>query len=328
VLQAIDELVANTGYDEVGLVSLSSSDHSGIEEIISQAMMRHAEDGLAISLPSLRIDSFSVQLAEMIQSRRKTGFTFAPEAGSQRMRDLINKGVTEEDLLRTAKAAFASGWNRIKLYFMLGLPGEEDQDVLEMGRLIREIYRLGREIRGRRIQINVSVSTFVPKPFTPFQWEPLLARADVERRQQLLLAQVRQRGVRISWSDWDQTWLEAILSRGDRRLGAVIQRAWQMGARFDAWSERFQPELWRGALAKEGLDTAGYTTRERTQDEVFPWDIIDVGVSSRFLWRERELAVSGRLSADCRSECHACGILAAFGPDRAGLREGAWACPS
>jgi radical SAM family uncharacterized protein len=327
-LEAIDQLLANTGYDEVGLVSLSSSDHSGIAEMIAQAMARHAEDGLAISLPSLRIDSFSVDLARMIEKTRKTGFTFAPEAGSQRLRDVINKGVTEEDLLTTAEAAFASGWNRIKLYFMLGLPSERDEDILAMADLINRIHRLGRDMRGRRISINVSVSTFVPKPHTPFQWEPLLSREEVERRQALLREHVHARGVRLSTTDWDQTWLEGVLSRGDRRLGPVIYRAWRLGAHFDAWREHFEPALWHEAFEAEGIDWRFYCERERAFDERLPWAHIDTGVSPQFLWRERERAFAGELSPDCRDTCHGCGILEAYAYERAAISGGAWGCPA
>ncbi|MFH1084615.1 MAG: TIGR03960 family B12-binding radical SAM protein, partial [Chloroflexota bacterium] len=328
VLDAIDALVAATGYTEVGLVSLSSSDHSGIAEIVAQAMARHAEDGLAISLPSLRIDSFSVRLAETIQSTRKTGFTFAPEAGSQRLRDVINKGVTEDDLMATAQAAFASGWNRIKLYFMVGLPTETDEDVLEMARLIRAIARLGREVRHRHVDVNVSVSTLVPKPHTPFQWAPLVAREDLERRQALLRDHTRVSGVHLAWSEWDATLLEAVLSRGDRRLGAVIHRAWRMGAQFDAWYEHFQPGIWWQALAEEGLSPAFYALRERPADERLPWDVVDVGVERAFLWGEAERARLGDLSPDCRVTCHGCGIMAAYAGERAAVPERAWGCPA
>jgi len=326
-VQAVGELIAATGYGEVGLVSLSSSDHSGIAEIVSQVIARHGPDGVSVSLPSLRIDSFSVRLAQMIQSTRKTGFTFAPEAGSQRLRDVINKGVSEEDLMRTTRAAFGSGWNRIKLYFMIGLPTETDEDVAEIARLIREIRAQGRAIRGRGVKINVSVSTFVPKPHTPFQWVPLAPRRVIERRQDILRATVRGRGVHLSWSDWDSTWLEAILARGDRRLGPVIYRAWQAGARFDAWREHFRPELWQEALEEEGIETDFFTTRPRGREEMLPWDHIDAGVTREFLWREYQRALVGAVSPDCRTECHACGILRAFAEERRGLDDGAWGCP-
>jgi radical SAM family uncharacterized protein len=328
VLAAIDDLVANTGHSELALVSLSSSDHPGIRDIVAGAMARHEEDGLAISLPSLRIDSFSVELAEMIQSARKTGFTFAPEAGSQRLRDVINKGVNEEDLLRTTAAAFGRGWNRLKLYFMLGLPTETDEDILEMARLIRTIHSQGRQIRGRMVDLSVSVSTFVPKPHTPFQWVPLASREVVEQRQRLLQQNVRARGISLSWSDWDTTWLESLLSRGDRRLGPVIARAWRLGARFESWSDHFRPGLWRDALAQEWVDPDGYVVRERSADEPCPWEIIDVGVTRRYLWHEYQCSLRGDLSPDCRDKCHGCGILTAFAAERRGVAADAWECPS
>lgn len=326
-LQAIDDLLASTGYDEVSLVSLSSSDHSGIVEIVSQAMARHAQPGLAISLPSLRIDSFSVELARLIETRRKTGFTFAPEAGSQRLRDVINKGVTEEEILQTAEAVFSSGWRRIKLYFMLGLPTEEDEDVLEMARLIGTLRALGKRVQRRGIEIAVSASTFVPKPHTPFQWEPLISREALERRQGLLRERVRAREVKLSWSDWESTWLEAALSRGDRRLAAVIYEAWRAGARFDAWSEHFRPDTWRGAFQRVGLDPDLYTVRRRAPDEALPWRVIHTGVSEAFLRREYERALSGELSPDCRLGCHACGVNVALAAQRQGLAASAWGCP-
>jgi radical SAM family uncharacterized protein len=332
VLAAIDALVASTGYDEVGLLSLSSSDHSEIAAIVDQAMATHAEDRLSISLPSLRIDSFSVELAEMIQSTRKTGFTFAPEAGSQRLRDVINKGVTEEDLLETARAAFESGWNRIKLYFMIGLPTETDEDVIEIARLVGVLSNLGKRTRGRIVDLNVSVSTFVPKPHTPFQWAPLASRETIRRRQNLLKEHCRQRGVHLSWSDWDTTWLEALLSRGDRRLASVIRRAWELGARFDAWSDQFRPELWRQALAEEaGIDPDLYTVRAYeapSADQPLPWDVVDVGVSRTFLWREYQRALAGELSPDCRRQCHGCGILTSYRGEHALVSEDAWGCPA
>jgi radical SAM family uncharacterized protein len=327
-LRAIDEALAATGYNEVALVSLSSSDHPGIEEIVARAMAEHAEQGISVSLPSLRIDSFSVRLAEMIQSTRKTGFTFAPEAGSQRLRDVVNKGVCEEDLLRTAEAVFQSGWNRLKLYFMLGLPTETDDDVLEIARLVREIRSVGRAIRGRRVEVSVSVGTFVPKPFTPFQWEPLAERGDIEHRQQLLRGRAQMDGVKLSWPDWDSTWLEAVLSRGDARLGRVIARVWGAGARFEAWSESYRPTLWHEALAQLGVDADWYTRRPRDPAEVLPWDVLDVGVTRTFLLRERDRALRGELSPDCSGECHACGVRGAYAAERQAVDPADWRCPA
>jgi len=327
VLDALREVLSNTGHAEVSFVSLSSSDHSGIEEIVRRALREHADQGLSVSLPSLRIDSFSVRLAEMIQSARKTGFTFAPEAGSQRLRDVINKGVTEEDLLHTTEAAFESGWNRIKLYFMIGLPTETDEDVEEIGRLVHAIRAQGRAIRHRHVDIGVSVATFVPKPHTPFQWVPLADRNTVERRQAILRRTIRGRGLRLSWSDWDSTWLEAILSRGDRRLGRVIHRAWREGARFDAWREHFAPERWCQAFAAEGVDPDEYL-RERSGTEPLPWEVVDVGVTSEFLRREWARALRGEQSPDCREQCHGCGITSAFARPEGADGGASWGCPN
>lgn len=335
-LQAIDDLVAHTGYDEVGLVSLSSSDHSGIATIVSEALARHSDDGVGISLPSLRIDSFSVELARMISSRRKSGFTFAPEAGSQRLRDVINKGVTEEDLLRTAQAAFEHGWNHIKLYFMIGLPTETDADVAEIARLAHDLARLGREVRGRRIEIAISVATFVPKPHTPFQWEPLIAYPDLIRRQRLLRDALRGKTFKLSCSDWNATWLEALIARGDRRLSTIIYRAWQSGARFDAWSEGLNVALWEQALQEDSSARAesdwhqqrdAALHRRRAREEWLPWGHIDVGVSADFLWAEYERALRGELSPDCRDTCHNCGITLTFAAEREAVAVDAWGCP-
>ncbi len=326
-LAALDALLACTGYDEVGLVSLSSSDYSQIGTLVAQAMERHRADGLAVSLPSLRIDSFSVELAEQIESRRKTGFTFAPEAGSQRLRDVINKGVTEEDLLRTAEAAFSRGWQRLKLYFMLGLPTETDEDAHEIARLVRDLRDLGRRMRGRRVELSVSLSTFVPKPHTPFQWEPLVAREAVERRQAIVREGTRSREVHVSWSEWDSTWLEAVLSRADRRAAQVIHAAWRAGARFDAWGEHLHPELWAQAMADGDFDPAFFAARRRGAEEAFPWEMADVGVTRAYLWHEYERALAGALSPDCRAECHQCGVLQCYAAERRALPVGAWGCP-
>jgi radical SAM superfamily enzyme YgiQ (UPF0313 family) len=263
----------------------------------------------------------------MIQSNRKTGFTFAPEAATQRMRDVINKGVVEQDLADTTRAVFGNGWNRLKLYFMLGLPYEEDKDILAIADLIGQVRYLARDLRSRFVEIAVSLSTFVPKPHTPFQWQPLLDRETVERRQRSLVNRTRVRGVHLSWSRWEDTWLEALISRGDRRLAPVIARVWRAGGRFEAWSEHFHPELWHAALEAEGLDADWYTVRPREQNEVLPWDHIDVGVSRAFLWTEFERAATGALSPDCREICHDCGINRAYAELQPAGADRAWGCP-
>jgi radical SAM family uncharacterized protein len=312
VVSAVDQLLANTGHQEVALVSLSSADHTCIEPLVRELSARHTDKRISISLPSLRTDTFSIKLAEAIQRTRKSGLTFAPEAGSERLRRVINKGASAEDLLQTAEAAYASGWLRIKLYFMLGLPTETMEDVLAIADLVKAVRSVGRRVRGRRIQVSVSVNTFVPKPHTPFQWLPLADPASIGKRQMSLRSSLRSRAIKLSWSDEDETWLEAALSRGDRRQSRAILRAWQLGARFDAWNECFQPQLWRQAFADAELDPAFYTSRERALGEVLPWGHIDTGVSRSFLWEEYQRALRGEPSVNCAEGCMDCGLRLAF----------------
>lgn len=313
VLETVEDIVKETGYEEVALVSLSSSDHSQIEPMVRQLTTCYQHPPLAISLPSLRIDSFSVELAEMFQGRRKTGLTFAPEAGSQRLRDVINKNVTEEDLLRTAEAAYSSGWRRIKLYFMVGLPTETLEDVAAIVDLVKKARAIGRRHQGKRTQVNVSLATFVPKPFTPFQWLPLADEGDLEEKQELLRRGLRGPSISFSWQEPRTTLLEAALSRGDRRLGQVIHRAWQLGAKFDAWDELFDGGLWWRAFTEAGLDPNFYARRERPLDEVLPWDHIDVGVSKEFLIGEYRRSFRSEMTIDCREGCVDCGVCDVFG---------------
>jgi radical SAM family uncharacterized protein len=319
VLTTADEILKNTGYDEIGLVSLSSTDYSQIESLMRELTARYCDQPIGISLPSLRIDSFSVELAKMLQERRKTGLTFAPEAGSQRLRDVINKKVTEKDLLDTAEAAYSSGWHRIKLYFMVGLPTETVEDVAAIGDLVKKVLAVGRRHQGGRAQVSVSVATFIPKPHTPFQWMPLLNEASLEERLALLRKGLRGKGIHFSWHDPQSSLLEAALSRGDRRLGQVIYRAWQLGAKFDAWSEVLNTGLWERAFAEAGLDPDFYARRERPLDEVLPWAHIDTGVRIEFLASECESGLKGETTPDCRVRCLNCGILATFRDSRPGV---------
>ena len=312
VLQTVEDIVQETGYEEVALVSLSSSDHSQIEPLVRRLTTDYQHPPLAVSLPSLRTDSFSVELAEMFQGRRKTGLTFAPEAGSQRLRDVINKNVTEEDLLRTAEAAYSSGWRRIKLYFMVGLPTETLEDVAAIVDLVKKVRAIGRRHQRKKTQVNVSLGTFVPKPFTPFQWLPLVDEATLEERQALLRRGIRGPGISFSWHDPRTTLLEAALSRGDRRLGQGIHRAWQWGAKFDAWDELLDEDLWQRAFADAGLDPNFYARRERALDEVLPWDHIDVGVRKEFLIGEYQRSLRGETTIDCREGCIDCGVSDVF----------------
>jgi radical SAM family uncharacterized protein len=312
VLTTVDEILKSTGYDEIALLSLSSTDYSQIEFLMRELTSRHRDQPIAISLPSLRTDSFSVKLAKMLQERRKTSLTFAPEAGSQRLRNVINKKVTEEDLLDTAEAAYSSGWQRIKLYFMIGLPTETMENVAAIIELVKKVRAVGRRHQGRKARVSVSVATFIPKPQTPFQWRPLLDEANLEERLALLRKSLRGKGIRFSWHDPQNSLLEAAISRGDRRLGRVIHRAWQLGARFDAWNEVFDMRLWEQAFAEVGLDPDIYARRERPLDEVLPWAHIDTGVKVEFLASECESSLKGETTPDCRMRCLSCGILATF----------------
>ncbi len=311
------QLVHSTGYDEISLVSLSSADYSCIGPLIEELRERFEAKGINISLPSLRIDSFSVDLAQSLKAVRKAGLTFAPEAGTQRLRNVINKNVAHEDMLTAAGAAFSAGWDLIKLYFMIGLPTETEEDVCGIADVTRELLQLGRRITGKAVRINVSVSSFVPKPGTPFQWHPQIDEATLLARQSLLkdffFRDRTLRGAKLSWHDPLTSMLEGILSRGDRRLAAVIEKAWHLGCRFDAWSELFHWNLWQQAMVECDLEADFYRSRPRSYDEVLPWDHISSGVDKPFLIREDEAARQGRVTEDCRrGRCTTCGVCPAL----------------
>jgi radical SAM family uncharacterized protein len=307
IIQAAGELIANCGYDEVSLVSLSTSDYPKIEELVA-SLTRQYKD-LALSLPSLRLDSFSLKLMESLPTRRKTGLTFAPEAGSERLRRTINKGTTEEKILETAEAAFAHGWRSLKLYFMLGLPTETMEDIEEIVRLVAKIRGAGKGTRGGMPQVRISLSTFIPKPHTPFQWVAQDSEEQLNAKHEVLKTGLRRKGSRLSWRDPEVSLLEAALSRGDRRLGKVIHDAWKSGSTFDAWDERFNYQNWLDAFAKNGLEPAFYARRECPLDEILPWAHIDPGVTTEFLKREYQRAIKGELTPDCHyNSCNACGL--------------------
>ena len=323
ILAEAEQVIAATGYEELALLSLSSADHSQIEPTLNALRARFAGRHLSLSLPSLRIDAFSVELADALSSGRKTGFTFAPEAGSETLRQRINKDIRTEDLLQVAETVFARGWRTIKLYFMLGLPGETDADVEAMAELALEVWQRGRKVHGRNAEVHLTVGTFVPKAWTPFQWEPLAAPETIARRQALLRERIRTRAVHLSWNDYRETRLEALLSRGDRRLNAVIERAWRLGAQFDAWDEWRNFAAWDQALAETGLDEAAYLYTVRPVEASLPWDHLTTAVDKRFLLREKRLSEAGQFSRDCRAGCLACGILTHVGA----AWSLAWQCP-
>ncbi len=309
VAAAVGEIIANCGYNEVSLVSLNTSDYPHIDELIADLFARYKQHNLNLSLPSLCIDSFSVRLMDSLPRGKKTGLTFAPEAGSERLRRAINKNIPDEEIMNTMSTAFARGWNSIKLYFMLGLPTETEADVEAILHLVERIEALGKETYKKRPRFRISLSTFIPKPHTPFQWAAQQREEELWPKYELLKTAFRRRGVKMWWNDPQVSLLEAAISRGDRRTGGVIHRAWEAGARFDSWSEEFRFELWQDAFKAEGLEPAFYAHRERPEDEPLPWGHIDVGVSSDFLKQEYRRALAGEATPDCRQgSCNACGL--------------------
>ncbi len=300
----------DSGYEEMTLCSLSTSDYRPLNDLCDGLLEFCEPRKISLNLPSLRADNFSMELMERIQRTRKSGLTFAPEAGTQRLRDAINKDVTEEDVLNTARKAFSGGYSTVKLYFMLGLPTETDEDVLGIADLAFKVYQTWREVtpnRSRGVKITVSTSFFVPKPHTPFQWEAQISMEEYQRRVKLLREHMRNRSIVYNWHDADMSYMEAVLARGDRRLGQVIYRAWQKGAHFDSWDECYHFDLWMETFRECGIDPEFYTSRPRTWEEVLPWDMIDDGVKKRFLWKEREACYRAEVSPNCRKKCTGCG---------------------
>lgn len=305
VVKAVDELVANCGYEEISLLSLSTSDYSGISELVGSLSSRYRH--LNLSLPSLRPDTFSIQLADSIQGQRKSSLTFAPEAGTDRLRQAVNKGIWGVDLLQTIQLALDWGWRSFKLYFMIGLPTEATEDVVGIVDLVRRVRQI-KGTAGNRPNIRVSVATFIPKPHTPFQWVAQDSEEEIASKQQVLRRGLQKAGVNLSWHDPRMSLLEGVMSRGDRRLGKVIHRAWQLGCLFDAWSDFFDYGRWMQAFNECGIDPKEYV-RERSLDEVLPWSHIDTGISIDFLKREYERALAGEKTMDCSSgPCAGCGL--------------------
>ncbi len=310
-----EEMLKHTGYEEISLSSLSSSDYSRLGELVDYLMDTCGPRKINISLPSLRIDAFSLDVMGKVQDVKKSSLTFAPEAGSQRLRDVINKGLTEEVILSGAGQAFEGGWNRVKLYFMLGLPTENEEDMKGIAWLAEKIaeryYDVPKERRNGKCQIVVSTSFFVPKPFTPFQWARMCTKEEFLHRAYVVNHEIKEqknkKSIKYNWHEADVTVLEGILARGDRRISAAIRRAYEKGCLFDSWSECFQNRLWMEAFEECGVDVDFYTTRERSMDEIFPWDFINIGVSRAFLEREWKLAHEGQVTQNCRQRCSGCG---------------------
>jgi radical SAM family uncharacterized protein len=305
VEKAVDSLIKNCGYDEISLLSLSTSDYPGIEHLIASLLQRHKDGNLVLSLPSLRLDTFSLELADSFKGRKKTGLTFAPEAGTERLRQVINKKVREEEILQTIENAWQRGWRNIKLYFMIGLPTETHADIAGIVDLVNKIRSIG----NKGINIRVNASTFVPKPHTPFQWVAQVGMEELDARQRILKSGLKKSGAHLSWQDPKVSILEAVLSRGDRRLARVIHRAWQLGCKFDAWSELYCYEKWQKAFSEFNLDPCFYACRERPYSELLPWAHIDTGVTCDFLEREYERARREQVTPDCRNgPCSLCGL--------------------
>lgn len=313
-------MLKNTGHEEISLSSLSSSDYSELKELVLFLIDEFKERGINISLPSLRIDAFSLDVMSKVQDVRKSSLTFAPEAGSQRMRGVINKGLTEEDILEGAGQAFEGGWTKVKLYFMLGLPTETEEDMKEIARLsdrvARRYYEIPKDQRQGKCQITASSSFFVPKPFTPFQWASMYTAEEYMRRasvvKQEFQEQLNRKSLRYNWHDAQVTVLEGVMARGDRRIAKVIERAYRLGCLFDSWTESFRNDLWMQAFEETGVDIGFYNLRERRPDELFPWDFIDTGVKKTFLYKEWERAMQGVVTPNCRMQCSGCGA-AGFG---------------
>ena len=310
-----DTMLKTTGYEEISLSSLSSSDYSKLPELINYLMEICPERGVNISLPSLRIDAFSLDVMKKVQDIEKSSLTFAPEAGSQRMRNVINKGLTEEDILEGAGKAFEGGWNKVKLYFMLGLPTETEEDIKGIAHLSEKIaeryYEIPKDQRNGKCQITASSSFFIPKPFTPFQWAPMNRKEEFLEKARIVKAEVRamlnQKSIRYNYHEADISMLEGVLARGDRRTAKVVLQAYRNGALFDSWSEYFRPEAWEKAFEETGIDPDFYTVRERSVDELLPWDFINAGVSKKFLIREWEQAKAETVTPNCRQRCSGCG---------------------
>lgn len=309
------QMLKNTGHEEISLSSLSSSDYTHLKELVTFLIEEFQEQGINISLPSLRIDAFSLDVMEKVQDIKKSSLTFAPEAGSQRMRNVINKGLTEDDILSGAGQAFEGGWNKVKLYFMLGLPTETEEDMRAIPELAdkvaRRYYEIPKDQRNGKCQITTSTSFFIPKPFTPFQWAKMYTNEEYISRaatvKHAFNEQLNKKSLKYNWHDAEVTVLEGVFARGDRRVGKAIETAYSMGCIYDAWSEQFVYEKWLAAFEKCGLSIAFYNERERGADEMFPWDFIDIGVTKSFLRREWDRAMKAEVTPNCRQKCSACG---------------------
>jgi radical SAM family uncharacterized protein len=328
VLAAVDAMIDQCGFEEVSFLSLSSSDFTHVEELVRRTMEKHGAKRLSIGLPSLRIESFSVDLMDMLEKgRRRSGFTFAPEAATDRLRDVINKPIASADLLQTAEEVYKRGWTTIKMYFMIGHPTQTLADVRAIADLSKQVLTVGRRVLGKKANVRIGVSTLVPKPHTPFQWVPMEEETVIQAQIELLQRELRGPGIYFSWNNPAETLVEAFLTRGDRRLSDVIERAWRLGAKLEGWGEWFNFPAWQQAFADFGLDMNWYARRARPLDEALPWEHISAGLKKEFLAAEYEHTFAGGVIDDCREHCFSCGILGQFKEQRRAAPDDGWACP-
>ncbi len=327
IVQAAEAAVDATGAEELALLSLSSSDYTDILDLVTRIGEKFGDKHLTVSLPSLRIDTVSVALMEKLKDRRSGGFTLAPEAATERMRRIINKFITDEQLLETARAIYARGWTNIKLYFMIGHPSETLEDVQAIADLCKRVLVEGRKALGGKAKVHAGVSTFIPKPHTPFQWVAVDTVEQIRAKQELLMHELRGPAFKLSWTPPEDTLLEAWLARGDRRMAEVVYAAWKNGTKFDAWQDQRQFEAWNAAFASQELDPAFYTHRPRQSDEIFPWDHISDAVRKKTLYADYSRSLEGEIRQDCREECYACGILPTFAATRREFPGIYWKCP-
>ncbi|MCB9007913.1 MAG: TIGR03960 family B12-binding radical SAM protein [Ardenticatenaceae bacterium] len=328
VLTAMEQILESTGYEEIALLSLSSSDYTHVLELTEKIGQRFGHLGLNISLPSLRIESVSTQLMDNLGDGRRGGFTLAPEAATEKMRNIINKYVTHEELLETAREIYRRDWRSIKLYFMIGHPMETMEDVQAIADLAHQVLAEGRKFHNNKASVNVGVSTFIPKPHTPFQWEPMDEVENVYAKIDLLRNAMRGSGLKLRWNEPKESLFEGWLSRGDRRMAEVVELAWRKGAKFDAWHEHHLEDAWNEALAEVGLEPRFYTHRKRTIDEIFPWEHIDIAVTKKFLTQDYLMSQEQETRIDCRHHCFACGILPKLKDLRRETADSAWECPT
>jgi len=327
IIAALEESLDRTGFEEVALLSLSSSDHSHIKEIVDAIQTRFHEKHLTISLPSLRIESLSVELLEKLSGSRQTSFTLAPEAATDRMRTVINKPISDEALLDVTRLIYSHGWRVIKCYFMIGLPGETMEDVIAIADLCRRVVMEGRKFHGLKATLHAGISTFIPKPHTPFQWQAMDSLDSIREKQAILRRELRGPGLKMTWSDPETSLLEAWLSRGDRKTSEAIFNAWNTGAKFDAWQDQFDLHRWQTAFEDAGLDPYSYSHRNRAENENFPWDHVHIGVEKKYLLEDSRWSTQGRLRPDCREECYVCGILPNYKEVRRQNPGNHWGCP-